>query len=148
MMDLVMLATSARPDTRLLHATAWRRAEEEGSGLLVVHVLGGGDYERQPAKLRHAIRDEMKWLLHAMLAPTTGAAGSSIGRLTVDVREGNVVEQLIEVTKSSRPDLVLLGAPGPADADGLTADAYSRLLDFFESNSTSVEFVPPRQTQR
>ena len=32
-MDLVMLATSARGDTRLLHTTARRRAEDEGSGL-------------------------------------------------------------------------------------------------------------------
>ena len=137
-----MLATSARSSARLLHATARRRAEEEGSGLLVVHVLGGADYERQPAQLRQAIRDEMKWLLHAMLVPTAGGAGSSIGRVTVDVREGDVVEQLIEATESSRPDLVVLGALRAGVMDGLSADAYSRLLGYFESNSIPVERVP------
>ena len=140
-MDLVMVATSARGDTRLLHATARRRAEEKGSGLLVVHVLDGTDYDRQPAQLRRAIRDEMKWLLHTMVVPTAGAQGSSIGRMTVDVREGDVVEQLIEATESSRPDLVVLGEPRPEAANALTRDAYSRLLEYLERNSIPIEQV-------
>ena len=140
-MDLVLLATSGRADTRALNATARRKAEEEGSGLLVVHVLAGADYERQPVQLRDAIRSEMTWLLHAMLVPSTADGGTSIGRVTVDVREGDIVDQLIDATESSRPDLVVLGAHGPDDPDGLTADAYGRLVSYFESNAIPVEFV-------
>ena len=140
-MDLVMVATSARGGARSLHATARRRAEEEGSGLLVVHVLGGPDYERQSSPLRRAIRNEMEWLLHAMLVPPAGAHGSSIGRMTVDVREGDVVEQLIRATESSRPDLVVLGESEPDYVGALTEDAYSRLLGYFETHSIPVERV-------
>ena len=140
-MDLVMLATSARADSRLLHSTARRRAEEEGCGLVVVHVLDGPDYERQPPQLRRAIRDEMTWLLHAMLVPAGGTRGSSIGRVTVDVREGEVAEQLIEATRSSRPDLVVLGAPRPQVPDALAADAYSRFLDYLDAGSIPFEQV-------
>ena len=141
-MDLVMVATSARGDTRLLHTTARKRAEEEGSGLLVVHVVGGEEYERQAPQMRRAIRDEMKWLLHAMLVPAAGVPGSSIGRMTVDVREGDVVEQLIDAVRSSRPDLVLLGVPQPHAAGALAEGAYSRLVSYLEDNSIPVEHVP------
>ena len=140
-MDLVMVATSARGDTRLLHATARRRAEEEGSGLVVVHVVGGMEYDRQPSQLRRAIRDEMKWLLHAMLVPATGVSGSSIGRMTVDVREGDIVEQLIDAVQSARPDLVVLGVPQPHVAGALGEGEYSRLVAYLEDNSISVERV-------
>ena len=141
-MDLVMVATSARGDTRLLHTTARRRAEDEGSGLLVVHVVGGVEYERQAPQMRRAIRDEMKWLLHAMLVPAAGIPGSSIGRMTVDVREGDVVEQLIDAVRSSRPDLVMLGVPQPHAAGALAEGAYSRLISYLEDNSIPVERVP------
>lgn len=143
-MDLVMVATSARGDTRLLHTTARRRAEEEGCGLVVVHVLGGVEYDRQPPQLRRAIRAEMKWLLHAMLVPTAGVSGSSIGRMTVDVREGDVVEQLIDAVESSRPDLVMLGVPRPHTAGALAEEAYWRLIAYLEDNSIPVEQVPTR----
>ena len=143
-MDLVMVATSARGDARLLHATARKRAEQERSGLLVVHVVGGMEYDRQPPQLRRAIRAEMKWLLHAMLVPASGVSGSSIGRMTVDVREGDVLEQLIEAVESSRPDLVLLGVPQPHVADALADEAYSRLIAYLEDNSIPVEQVPTR----
>ena len=140
-MDLVMVATSARGDTRLLHATARRRAEDEACGLLVVHVVGGLEYDRQPPKLRHAIRDEMKWLLHAMLVPAAGA-GSTMGRVTVDVREGDIVEQLIDAVRCSRPDLVMLGVPQPHVAGALAEDGYSRLIAYLADNSIPVEQVP------
>ena len=140
-MDLVMLATSARGDARLLHSAARRRAEEEASGLLVVHVLAGADYQRQPPQLRRAIRDEMTWLLHAMLVPAEGAPGSPIGRVTVDIREGDIADELIEAAKSGRPDLIILGDPGPEHENGLTTDAYSRLLRYFARNSIPVERV-------
>lgn len=143
-MDLVMVATSARGDTRRLHTTARTRAEEEGSGLLVVHVVGGVEYDRQPFQLRKAIRAEMRWLLHAMLVPAAGVPGSSIGRMTVDVREGDVVEQLIEAVESSRPDLVVLGVPQPHVAGALADEAYAGFVAYLEDNSIPVEQVPAR----
>ena len=140
-MDLVMVATTARGDTRLLHTTARRRAEEEGSGLLVVHVLAGAEYERKPTQLRRAIRDEMKWLLHAMLVPTVRTSNSSIGRMTVDVREGDVVEQLIDAVQSSRPDLVMVGDPRPEIEGALEVNAFQRFLQYLERDSIPVELV-------
>ena len=140
-MGLVMLATSARGDTRLLHRTARRRAEEEGSGLLVVHVLSGADYQRQPPQLRQAIRDEMTWLLHALVVPTEASSGFSLGRIVVDIREGDIVEQLIEAAESSRPDLVVLGEPRPDGEHALREDGYARLLAYFDTNSIPVECV-------
>ena len=143
-MDLVMVATSARGDTRRLHAAARTRAEEEGCGLLVVHVVGGVEYHRQPPQMRRAIRDEMRWLLHAMVVPASGGRGSSIGRMTVDVREGDVVEQLIDAVESSRPDLVVLGAAQPHVAGALAEDACASFIAYLEDNSIPVEQVPAR----
>lgn len=142
-MGLVMVATSARADTGLLHATARRRAEADGSGLLVVHVMSGAEYHRQPLQLRRAIRDEMKWLLHAMLVSRVGGSASSIGRMTVDVREGDIVEQLIDAVQTSRPDLVMLGVPQPRAANALPEDAYFEFVAYLAKESIPVEEVPP-----
>lgn len=141
-MALVMLATSGRGETRLLHDTGRRRAEEREAGLLVVSIMSGSDYERQPAGLRRAIRDEMKWLLHAMVVPTEGSSRSSIGRIVVEVREGDVVDRLIEVAESSRPDLVVLGEQELDSGHALPTEEYERLLQYFESRSIRVEQVP------
>lgn len=141
-MDLVMVATSARGDTRLLHTTARRRVEEEGCGLVVVHVVGGVEYDRQSSQMRRAIRAEMRWLLHAMLVPAVGVSGSSIGRMTVDVREGDVVEQLIDAVESSRPDLVMLGVPQPHAAGAPAEDPFAHLIAYLDDNSIPVEQVP------
>jgi len=62
--------------------------------------------------------------------------------MTVDVREGDVVEQLIDAVRSSRPDLVMLGVPQPHAADALSEGAYSRLISYLEDNSIPVERVP------
>ena len=109
--------------------------------MLVVHVLSGSHYERQSLPLRRAIQDEMRWLLHVMLSPSAGAAGDTVVRLTVDVREGNIVDELMEAAETNRPDVVVMGTRRPDDQSQVPGGEYSRLLDYFESNSITVEFV-------
>lgn len=145
-MDMVMLATGAGAGSRRLHAAARRIADEEGACLLVVHVLTGASYKSRPARLRLAIRREMQWLLRALLAPPAEEPAASVGRLTVDVREGDISEQLIEVADSNRPDMVVLGALRPdasEGSDGPTENCYSRLIAFLQSRSIRVEVVEP-----
>ena len=89
----------------------------------------------------------MEWLLRAMLAPPAEESAASVGRLTLDVREGDISEQLIQAADSNRPDVMVLGALRPdarGGGDGPTEDGYSRLLAFLQSRSIQVDVVEPR----
>ena len=86
----------------------------------------------------------MTWLLHAMLVPAVGVFASSIARMTMDVREGYIVEQLINAVQSNQADLVVPGVPRPQAAYALAEDGYHRLIAHLEENSIPVECLDTR----
>ena len=71
------------------YTTAFRRAAHAGSPVTFLHVLGGSDYAEQPERMRAAIREEMRWLLHALVDVARDRSGAADVVATVLVRTGD-----------------------------------------------------------
>ena len=127
-MGSIMLATSAGGDARVLHIDALRRAEASGSNLTVVHVIGGADYHAQPDQLREAIRSETHWLIHTLLGIAADRAGIEPVSVTIHILEGDVAEELIEFATSTRPDVVLVGAPRASGHSEFSTESFADLI--------------------
>ncbi len=138
-MKTVMVATGARIDSRLLHAVSLWRAIEHDAELRVVHVLNGRTYEEASPAFKHAIKDETRLLIRTMVGLAAKDTETGDIPVTVEMREGDVGEELIDSARKAQPVLVVIGTQ--RGLGGMRSEAYNRFLEFLETESIPVESV-------
>lgn len=138
-MRTVLVATGARIDSRLVHAVSLWRALEHDAELRVVHVLNGRSYEEASPAFKRAIKDETRLLIRTMVGLAAKENETADIPVTMDMREGEVAEELIAAARETEPVLVVIG--GHREAGGMTSDSYHRFLEFLEAESIPVESV-------
>lgn len=138
-MRTVLVATGARIDSRLVHAVSLWRAIEHDAELRVVHVLSGRTYEEASPSFKLAIKDETRLLIRTMVGLAAKENETGDIPVTMDMREGEVAEELIAAVRETRPVLVVIG--NQREAGGMTSDSYRRFLNFLKAESIPVESV-------
>ena len=138
-MNTVLVATGTRIDSRLVHAVSLWRALEHDAELRVVHVLSGRTYEEASPAFKRAIKDETRLLVRTMVGLAAKENETGDIPVTMDMREGEVVEELIAAVRESQPVLVVVGSH--QGAGDMRSEAYHRFLEFLEAESIPVESV-------
>lgn len=134
-----MVATGARIDSRLLHAVALWRAIEHDAELRVVHVLNGREYEEAAPAFKRAIKDETRLLIRTMVGLAAKDTEAGDIPVTMEMREGEVADELIASTREHKPLLVVIGTHSVAGE--MRSEAYERFLEFLEAESIPMESV-------
>lgn len=138
-MRTVLVATGARIDSRLLHAVSLWRAIEHDAELRVVHVLNGREYEESSPAFRRAIKDETRLLIRTMVGLAAKDTEAGDIPVTMEMREGDVAEELISSVRENTPLLVVIGAHSAAGETH--PESYDRFLEYLEKESIPMESV-------
>lgn len=138
-MKTVMVATGARIDSRLLHAVSLWRAIEHDAELRVVHVLNGREYEEASPAFQRAIKDETRLLIRTMVGLAAKDTEAGDIPVTMEMREGDVAEELIASARENAPLLVVIGAHSATGE--MRSESYDRFLVYLEKESIPVESV-------
>ena len=113
--DVVICATRAGEHSRLVHTNAFAHAKSHGSALVFVHVLGGPTFDEQSEPMRDAIRDEVEWLVQALVRLAQQRARAGDVPMTVEIAEGDVVAEIVAAISSHGASHLIMGDPRNGD---------------------------------
>jgi len=137
----LVCATNAGEDSRAVHIAAFQRADEAGIPVAFFHVIGGSDYAEQPERMREAIREEMNWLLHALVAVARERSGVAEVEASVVLRTGDPrIEILAYLTEADAGGL-LIGVPRDGDTSIFSGHSFDEFVTEVEALNVRVELV-------
>lgn len=86
------------------------RAGAAGQNLRYLAILDKHMFGDLSPKLSEMVKAELSWLLNAQLRMIDLQTDPDV-HATIDIREGEIETNVVEVAKNSNADLILLGAP-------------------------------------
>lgn len=114
--------------------------ESVGRGLRYLAVLDDDHFADLDDKMLALVTDELRWLLDAQLELTRDQLGADGLTVEVVVRQGDVIESVVDVLGERGKADVLIGAPVALAAHGSIDDLRRALSDRIE---VEVDIVEP-----
>jgi nucleotide-binding universal stress UspA family protein len=140
-MTMIVCATNAGEDSRSIHIAAFEKAAEIGASLTFVHVIGGSDFFEQPERMREAIREEMDWLLHALVGVAQDRSGASDVESSVVLRTGDPRTELLAYLSEHDAATLLVGVPRAGDTSIFSGSGFEEFVADAEGMGARVELV-------
>lgn len=125
--------------------SAFDRVGKVGLGMRYLAILDDEQFGDLTPSMTRMVREELEWLLAAELRLVDLQTKYDVAA-TIDVREGDVEDVVVEVTNESSAKLILLGAPLPSNPRALRRNSIEELIVALqESTGAEVEIVGPRR---
>jgi hypothetical protein len=137
----IACGTNAGEDSRALHIAAFEKAATTGSLLTFVHVIGGSDFFEQPERMKEAIRTEMDWLLHALVAVARDRSGAAEVESDVVLRTGDPRIELLAYLDEHDVATLMVGVPRHGDASIFSGRGFEDFVADAEAMGSVVELV-------
>jgi nucleotide-binding universal stress UspA family protein len=119
------------------------RAGEAGQDLLYLAILDDEQFGDLSPALADTVRSELHWLLRAQLRMVNLQTDPDV-KLTIEIRQGDVEDELISAAKDLGADLILLGAPLPKDSGAARRRSIDELVEVLRRETgADVEIVGP-----
>jgi len=118
-------------------------AGEAGQDLLYLAILDDEQFGDLSPALADTVRSELHWLLRAQLRMVNLQTDPDV-KLTIEIRQGDVEDELISAAKDLGADLILLGAPLPKDSGAARRRSIDELVEVLRRETgADVEIVGP-----
>lgn len=139
-MDCIVCATRGGEGSRAAQMAAIRRARKEGKPLVFLYVTDPDSLGDVDEQLLPAIRHELNWMGKTLLQVAKGRAEAAGLKASVEIREGNVQEQIEQFLREAHAAVMMLGAPRGITANVFGDDAVERFARVIQDD-TGVEVV-------
>ncbi len=137
----IVCATNAGEDSRAVHMAAFRRALEEETNVIFLHVIGGSDFDEQPVRMQRAIVEELDWLLHALIRVARDRSQAAEVASEVVLRTGSPRDEILAFLVEAPPTALLIGVPRDGDASIFAGQTFDDFVAELESLGVRVELV-------
>ncbi|PID86645.1 MAG: hypothetical protein CSA11_08695 [Chloroflexi bacterium] len=147
-MECIVCATRGGEGSRAAQMAAIKRARKESKPLVFLFVIdpdGLGEIDEQ---LLYAIRQELNWMGKTLLQVAKSRAEAVGLKASVEIREGNMQEQIEIFLREAHASVLLLGAPRGVTANVFGDDAVERFAQSIQDD-TGIEvsiIYPNRET--
>lgn len=139
-MECIVCATRGGEGSRAAQMAAIKRARKEGKPLVFLYVTAPDSLGDVDEKLLPAIRHELNWMGKTLLQVAKGRAEAAGLRASVEIREGNVQEQIEQFLQEAHAKVLMLGAPRGITANVFGDDAVERFARVIQDD-TGVEVL-------
>lgn len=140
-MKSIVCATNAGEDSRAVHIAAFRRAAEEETNVIFLHVISGQDFDEQPDRMREAITEEMGWLLHALVQVARERSQAADVPSEIVLRTGAPRDEILAYLEEAPPAALLIGVPRDGDASIFPDRTLDEFVAELETLAVPVELV-------
>ena len=107
----IVCATRAGEHSRIVHTRAFETAAEQEAELVFVHVLGS-EFAEQPDSMQRAIREEVGWLVRALVHMAQQRSNASQVEIAIEIREGDVISEIVNAVADHQASILVMGHPG------------------------------------
>jgi nucleotide-binding universal stress UspA family protein len=122
---------------------AFDRAGEAGQDLRYLAILDDEQFGDLSPALADTVRSELQWLLRAQLRMVNLQTDPDV-KSTIEIRQGDVEDEVISAAKDLGADLILLGAPLPKDSGAARRHSIDELVEVLRRETgADVEIVGP-----
>ncbi|MFT7475189.1 MAG: nucleotide-binding universal stress UspA family protein [Verrucomicrobiales bacterium] len=122
---------------------AFERVGDARSDLRYLAILDDDQFGDLTPALSETVKSELEWLLAAQLRMIDLQTEQDVA-FTIDVRQGDVEDVTLAVAKETAAELILLGAPLPANHGAARRMGIEELVDALRSQTgADVEIVGP-----
>ena len=119
------------------------RAGEAGQNLRYLAILDTDRFGDLSPGLVEVVESELAWLLSAQLRLVNIQTDPDV-HSSIEIRQGDIEDECIEVCERIGADLILLGAPLPANPASSRRHSIEELVDALrEGTGADVEIVGP-----
>ncbi len=119
------------------------RAGEAGQDLRYLAILDDEQFGDLSPALADTVRSELQWLLRAQLRMVNLQTDPDV-KSTIEIRQGDVEDEVISAAKDLGADLILLGAPLPKDSGAARRHSIDELVEVLRRETgADVEIVGP-----
>ncbi|MGW8319111.1 MAG: universal stress protein [Candidatus Promineifilaceae bacterium] len=141
-MGCIVCATRGGASSRAVQRKAIDYARERNQKLVFLYVVDASGLEGVEDILLPAVKSELYWLGRTLLKVAQKRAENMAVTAELEVREGNVQEQIIHFLEERSASLLLLGAPRNSTASVFGDDAIERFAESIHQASwVPVELV-------
>jgi len=139
-MEYIVCATRGGEGSRAAQMAAIRRARKEGKPLVFLFVTSPASLGEIDELLLPAIRQELNWMGKTLLQVAKGRAETAGLKASVEIREGDVQEQIEKFLQEAHASVLMLGAPRGITANVFGDDAVERFAQSIQDD-TGVEVL-------
>lgn len=139
-MGCIVCATRGGEGSRAAQMAAIRQAQKVGKPLVFLYVTDPDSLGDADEQLLPAIRHELNWMGRTLLQVAKGRAEAAGLEASVEIREGNVQEQIERFLQEVDAQVLLLGAPRGLTANVFGDDAVERFAQLIEED-TGIEVL-------
>jgi nucleotide-binding universal stress UspA family protein len=139
-MECIVCATRGGEGSRAAQMAAIRRARKEGKPLVFLYITAPDSLGDVDEQLLPAIRQELNWMGKTLLQVAKGRAEAAGLKASVEIREGNVQEQIEQFLQEANAEVLMLGAPRGITANVFGDDAVERFARLIQDD-TGVEVL-------
>ncbi len=98
------------------HTRAFETASEQEADLVFVHVLGT-EFAEQSNSMQRAIREEVDWLVRALVHMAQQRSNAGDVEVAIEIREGDLIEEVVDAVAAHQASTLVMGHP---DNGGVT----------------------------
>ena len=119
------------------------RASEAGQDLRYLAILDDEQFGDLSPALADMVGSELQWLLRAQLRMVNLQTDPDV-KSTIEIRQGDVEDEVIRAAQDLGADLILLGAPLPKDSGAARRHSIDELVEVIRRETgADVEIVGP-----
>jgi nucleotide-binding universal stress UspA family protein len=145
-MECIVCATRGGEGSRAAQMTAIRQARKEGKPLVFLFVTSPASLGEIDEQLLPAVRHELNWMGKTLLQVAKGRAEAAGLKASVEIREGDVQEQIEQFLRESDAGVLILGAPRGITANVFGDDAVENFAQTIQDDTgVNVLIVYPNQ---
>jgi len=118
-------------------------AQQFGLPLVFLYVTDPGSLGEVDELLLTAVRQELNWMGKTLLQVAKGRAEAANLKASVEIRVGNVQEEIEQFLREVHASVLILGAPRGVTANVFGDDAVERFAQTIQAD-TGVEVIVVR----
>ncbi|MCZ7671139.1 MAG: universal stress protein [Chloroflexi bacterium] len=142
-MDCIVCATRGGEGSRAAQMAAIELAQQFGLPLVFLYVTDPGSLGEVDEPLLTAVRQELNWMGKTLLQVAKGRAEAANLKASVEIRVGNVQEEIEQFLREVHASVLILGAPRGVTANVFGDDAVERFAQTIQAD-TGVEVIVVR----
>ena len=141
MTDTIICATRAGEHSRLVHNAAFEQAKLSGDTIVFLHVIGGEAFDSHNESMQTAIRQEVEWLVRALVTLAQQQSRAADVSIRFEIREGETPAQMLASLQANAATKLIMGDPRNGDETTFQGDVVSGLEMALTELDASLEMV-------